>query len=68
MQASPRNAMRQFEFKLITLDRVELRTESSEGVQRLNTLGADGWQIVHVREDPQHNRDLVVFLQREQGP
>jgi hypothetical protein len=59
--------VRQFEFKLVTVDRVDLRTESSEGFRQLNALGADGWQIVHVREDPQSNRDLVVFLQRERG-
>lgn len=58
--------MKRFEFRLVTLDRIELRNESSEELGKLNALGAEGWHIVHVREDPQHNRDLLLFLEREE--
>ena len=58
--------MKQFQFKLVTIDGVELRDPGSKGLSNLNALGAEGWQIVHVRDDPQHTRDLLVFLEREE--
>lgn len=57
--------MKQYEFKLALFDRIGLRSDGSEALEKLNALGAAGWHIVHVREDPQHARDLVVFLERE---
>jgi hypothetical protein len=58
--------MKRFQFKIVTLDRIELRNEGSEELQTLNSLGLEGWHIVHVKEDPQHNRDLLFFLEREE--
>jgi hypothetical protein len=46
-------------------DRIELRTQGTRALDQLNALGAEGWRIVHVKEDPQHARDLAVFLERE---
>jgi hypothetical protein len=54
-----------FQFKLLTVDRIELRKEDSHEMHRLNALGSEGWHIVHVKEDPQNNRDLLLFLERE---
>lgn len=57
--------MKQYEFKLALFDRIGLRSEGSEALGKLDALGAKGWHIVAVREDVQHARDLVVFLERE---
>jgi len=54
-----------FQFKLLAVDRIELRKEDSQEMRRLNDLGSEGWHIVHVKEDPQNNRDLLLFLERE---
>lgn len=57
--------MAHYEFKVVSLDRTELREPGSRSADELNALGADGWHIVHVKEDPQHGRDLLIFLERE---
>ncbi len=57
--------MKRYEFQLSFFDRIELRTPDSPALNALNALGAQGWHIVHVREDPQHARDLGIFLERE---
>ena len=57
--------MKQFEFQVASLDRIELRQPGSGAANELNALGKDGWHVVHVKEDPQHNRDLLIFLERE---
>ncbi len=56
--------MKQYEFSLAFLDRLELRTEAGAFV-KLNELGAAGWRVVSVRDDPQHNRDLIFIMERE---
>lgn len=57
--------MATYEFKVVSLDRAELRESGSPASNELNAQGADGWHIVHVKEDPQHSRDLLIFLERE---
>jgi len=57
--------MPKYEFKVVSLDRSELRQPGSAASNELNSLGSDGWHIVHVKEDPQHGRDLLIFLERE---
>jgi hypothetical protein len=57
--------MAQYEFKVVSLDRTELRESGSPASSELSGLGAEGWHIVHVKEDPQHGRDLLIFLERE---
>lgn len=57
--------MKQFEFHVVFLDRIELREPTSEATIQLNALGKQGWHVVHVKEDPQHNRDLLIFMERE---
>lgn len=57
--------MAKYEFKVVSLDRTELRQSGSSAANELDALGADGWHIVHVKEDPQHGRDLLIFLERE---
>lgn len=57
--------MKKFQFQLITIDRIALREAGSDEMKRLNELGQEGWHIVHVKEDPQHNRDLLIFMERE---
>jgi len=59
--------MKKYEFKFVALDRVELRDESSAALTTLNALGAQGWHVVHIREDVQHERSLAVFLERERS-
>lgn len=59
--------MAKYEFKVVSLDRTELRESGSPAAVELNALGADGWHIVHVKEDPQHGRDLLIFLEREKS-
>lgn len=58
-------AMAKYEFMVVSLDRTELRQSGSPAANDLNALGADGWHIVHVKEDPQYGRDLLIFLERE---
>jgi len=60
--------MKRFQFQLVALDRVALREASSPEMAKLNGLGSEGWHIVHVKEDPQHNRDLLIFMEREAAP
>jgi hypothetical protein len=60
--------MKQFQFQLVALNRVELRESGSDEMAKLNGLGQDGWHIVHVKEDPQHNRDLLIFMERDVTP
>lgn len=57
--------MAKYEFKVVSLDRTELRESGSPASKELDALGTDGWHIVHVKEDPQHGRDLLIFLERE---
>jgi len=57
--------MSQYEFQVVALDRSELRQSGSAASNELNALGARGWHIVHVKEDPQHGRDLLIFLERK---
>lgn len=57
--------MAKYEFRVVSLDRIELRESGSPAANELNAAGADGWHIVHVKEDPQHGRDLLIFLERE---
>jgi len=49
---------------VVYLDRLELRT-SGAALEQLNELGADGWHIVHIKDNPMRERDLAVFLERE---
>jgi hypothetical protein len=56
--------MRRYEFQIVHLDRLELRT-SGEALAELNALGAQGWHIVHIKETPLRERDLAIFLERE---
>jgi hypothetical protein len=56
--------MRRYEFRIVHLDRLELRT-SGAALDQLNALGAEGWHIVHVKEAPLRERDLAIFLERE---
>ncbi len=58
------SVMTKYQFRLVFLDRLELRTDGA-ALEQLNALGADGWHIVHIKEDPQNARDLAVFLERE---
>jgi hypothetical protein len=60
----PGSILKQFEYCLVFLDRLELR-QGAEALVKLNELGSEGWHVVHVREDPAHNRDLAFFMQRE---
>ena len=57
--------MKHYDFKLIFLDRVELREEESKALASLNALGAEGWHVINIREDVQHERSLAIFLERE---
>jgi hypothetical protein len=59
-------AVAQFRFMLVAFDRIKLRDEGSEEFSELNALGKQGWRIVHVKEDPQNNRDLLFFMEREE--
>jgi len=56
--------MKRFEFQLVFLNRIELRSDGP-ALARLNEYGAAGWHIVQIREDPQHATDLAVFMERE---
>jgi len=56
--------MPKYQFQIVFLDRLELRTEGP-ALEHLNALGADGWRIVHIKEDPQRERDLAVVLERQ---
>ncbi len=56
--------MKQYEFRVVFLDRIELR-EDGPALATLNDLGTNGWHIVSIRDDPQHNRDLALFMERE---
>lgn len=57
--------MARYEFKVVSLDRSALRDPASNASAELNGMGSEGWHIVHVKEDPQHGRDLLIFLERE---
>ena len=56
--------MRKYQFNLVFLDRLELRN-SGAALEQLNALGAEGWHIVHIKEDPLQAKNLAVFLERE---
>jgi hypothetical protein len=56
--------MKKYEFQIVFLDRLELRSNGPAFVQ-LNAFGADGWRIVHVREDAQHAAAFAFILERE---
>ena len=57
--------MKRYEFKLVLLDRIELRAQDSNALSTLNALGAEGWHVVHIRDDVQTERSLAVFLERD---
>ncbi len=61
-----REGMRKYEFRMAYLDRLDLRT-SGPAFDELNAFGAEGWHIVHVKEDPMRERSLAFFLEREVG-
>jgi hypothetical protein len=56
--------MRRYQFQIVFLDRLELRTNGA-ALEQLNALGAEGWHVVHIKEDPMRERDLAIFLERE---
>ncbi|MGD0476482.1 MAG: hypothetical protein ABSB70_25185 [Candidatus Velthaea sp.] len=56
--------MPKYQFQIVFLDRLELRTNGA-ALEQLNGLGSEGWHIVHIKEDPSRERDLAVFLERE---
>jgi hypothetical protein len=58
--------MRQYQFQVVFLDRLDLRTNGPD-FDRLNALGGEGWHIVHIKDDPKNERHLAVFLEREIG-
>ena len=61
--------MRQFQFKVLAVNGARVRNADSDEFRQVNALSSEGWHIVDVREDPQHNRDLLFFLEREKdGP
>jgi hypothetical protein len=57
--------VKRYEFKLVVLDRIELRAQESNALSTLNALGAEGWHVVHIRDDVQTERSLAVFLERD---
>jgi Domain of unknown function (DUF4177) len=57
--------MKRYEFKVVTIDRTEVRTPESKELAKLNDLGNEGWRVVVVRDDPQHNRDIILLMERE---
>jgi hypothetical protein len=57
--------VKRYEFKLLLLDRIELRAQDSNALSTLNALGAEGWHVVHIRDDVQTERSLAVFLERD---
>ena len=57
--------MTRYEFKILTVERVHLRDEGAESLAKLNAEGAEGWHMIHIREDPRDGANLVFFLQRE---
>jgi hypothetical protein len=59
--------MKQYEFKVVFPDRIELHEEESEALSTLNVLGAQGWHVVHIREDVRNERSLAIFLERERS-
>ncbi len=60
--------MKQYQFHLHALDRIALRETDSDEMVKMNDLGQEGWHIVHVKEDPQNNRHLLIFMEREIAP
>jgi hypothetical protein len=61
------DAVKRFEFEIVHLDRIEIRERQSAARRQLESLGAEGWHIVHIKDDAQHGRDLLFFLERETG-
>lgn len=57
--------MKQFQFQVLSLDRIELRNPDSRDFHALSDLGADGWHVVCVRDDAQYNRHLLFIMERE---
>lgn len=57
--------MKRYEFKIVTIDRIEVRTPESKELAKLNGLGNEGWRVVVVRDDLQHNRDIILLMERE---
>jgi hypothetical protein len=55
---------RRYRYQIVSLDRVQLRKAGTKALDQLNALGAEGWHIVHVKEAPQNDRDLLFFLER----
>ncbi len=55
--------MAKYEYKIAFLDRLELRTGGA-ALEALNALGAEGWHIVHIKDDPQRERDFAIVLER----
>jgi hypothetical protein len=58
--------VKQYEYCLVFLDRVELR-EGAAALKRLNEQAGAGWRVVHIRDDPLHNRDLAFFMERDKS-
>lgn len=59
--------MNKFEFSIASIDRIELRDPDSNALKQLNAMGSRGWHIAYVREDAQHNRNLLFIMEREEG-
>jgi hypothetical protein len=57
--------MASYEFKIVTIERTHLRDEPSSELERLNLLGADGWRMIAVRDDPRDGSRLIFFMERE---
>lgn len=57
--------MKTVEFSIASIDRIELRDPDSNSLKQLNAMGQKGWHIAYVREDVQHNRNLLFIMERE---
>jgi hypothetical protein len=57
-------SMAKYEFKIVFLDRLELRTGGA-ALAELNALGGEGWHIVHLKDDPHRERDFAIILERQ---
>jgi hypothetical protein len=57
--------MKRYEFKVLTVNRNQLRDGEPAETKRLNDEGAQGWRIVTVRDDPRDGSHLVFVMERE---
>ncbi len=63
--------MKIFEYKFLSANKLDFYGDTSCFEQKpwaketVKELGAEGWEIIHIKDSVQHNNDVCIILKKE---